>query len=88
MPHLGLDVFDVLALIDQQAGIGVPHIMKANNGQLCPFRCGVEKSTHDGVVKRFSGLAWKDERKIRLWANQGPLAQHGRQFRPNIRKPI
>lgn len=80
MPKLRLNVFDVFALLDPQAGIGVPQIVEPNGFQLGILQTLIKKSVdHVVVVDRLPCPVWKNKIQIGDWTLKPPALEgrHG-----------
>ena len=56
VPHLGLDIFQVLSLLDLETPIGVPQIVKSNLAEVCGT---------DRINEKGRRLTTKAQRKAR-----------------------
>ena len=75
MAHLGLDIFDILSLVDEQAGIGMPKVVKPDPGQTRRLQSRQEVPlNHVAVVYRFLRLIRENQITFVLGAGKLPLS--------------
>jgi hypothetical protein len=84
-----LNVFDVLALLDHQAGVGMPQVMEPYLFDSRSLQRRHEISTdHVAVIERLAGFVRKHQIKLTMRTGEPPFFEFGHHGRAKVNSAI